>query len=87
MLCVLSLAAAAAYAALETAAAHAGTAPQSTSTRKKIRLSDVKQFRITYWLGAVCIALFYSVIFPFQGSQLRPQLLSAPPLTSLCCCS
>ncbi|GMI27221.1 hypothetical protein TeGR_g3395 [Tetraparma gracilis] len=41
---------------------------EDTKISKKINLSDVKEFPALYWVLAVCIALFYSIVFPFMAN-------------------
>ena len=39
-----------------------------TKTSKGIKLSDVREFPVLYWVLCVTIALFYSIVFPFMAN-------------------
>jgi hypothetical protein len=37
--------------------------------KKKMKLSDVKEFPWLFWVLAITISIFYSIIFPFMADS------------------
>ena len=45
------------------------TAESKIAKRKKMSFQDVKEFPIMYWMLAITISIFYSIIFPFMANS------------------
>jgi MFS family permease len=55
---------------------------KSKSTRKKMKLSDVFEMPVSFWLVVLTICAFYCIVFPFMA--IAPDYLTHAKLSSAC---